>query len=347
MLLFSENNTRWQEIPNWVEFLIQTGYCWPNSAPEERKIALISMPCDSAAAGLISLGVLIRDLGDPRANNIDGHYDYLLRYARQYLHNCRNCVLSKCDTDLKKCGHMSRATGRLKSRKHPRMEYKISEKTDFKNGQLVFHYSDRRKVNGIQYPGASIAVNWYIEGELPVEIDNDKGSLDGDTYSSFIKGANIISENLKRTWYGVCLAGRVTGKEATKKVFASIRFKNGKYEYGLEKLLTVNGWGSFKSMSRMAYFNSRTDNFETHISAPRVVIADGDKSFLRAIARKEFQRSDVIGVIHRVLDRADLEAVGNQVNTLRQWYNDDHEAIKLINHVPAGINMVILRRRVI
>jgi hypothetical protein len=72
MLLFSEYGHKWQALPDWVEFLIHFGYRWHRNNLQQRRIALISMPCDSAAAGLISLGALIRDLENPDSNYIDG-----------------------------------------------------------------------------------------------------------------------------------------------------------------------------------------------------------------------------------------------------------------------------------
>ena len=65
------------------------------------------MPCDSAAAGLVALGALIRDLGSDSTTNVGGHYDALLRYARQYIKSCRDCDM-RCHPELKRCGYSSR-----------------------------------------------------------------------------------------------------------------------------------------------------------------------------------------------------------------------------------------------
>lgn len=53
---FSEAGWAWTAVPAWAGFLLQSGYRWPSRSPRERRIALVSMPCDSAGAGLISLG---------------------------------------------------------------------------------------------------------------------------------------------------------------------------------------------------------------------------------------------------------------------------------------------------
>jgi hypothetical protein len=62
VLLFSEAQAEWHAVPRWIEYLIHLGYVWPRDISERRRIALISMPCDSAAAGLVSLGALVREL---------------------------------------------------------------------------------------------------------------------------------------------------------------------------------------------------------------------------------------------------------------------------------------------
>jgi hypothetical protein len=100
---FSELKGEWQPIPYWVRFLVQMGYNWPRSGTRPRRIALVSMPCDSAGAGLIALGAMVHDLVDPQANDVDAHYDKLLQYARQFLESCHGCDVV-CHPHLKRCG---------------------------------------------------------------------------------------------------------------------------------------------------------------------------------------------------------------------------------------------------
>ena len=128
-MFFSEANQEWQVVPRWVTFLIRLGYNWPCGVLGQRRIALISMPCDSAAAGLIALGALIRDLGNPNANDVDGHYDALLRYARQYLGYCRDCTM-RCQPELKGCGYAAEVTGLVRDKyKNPHQVAEISDQS--------------------------------------------------------------------------------------------------------------------------------------------------------------------------------------------------------------------------
>jgi hypothetical protein len=70
---FSEAGDPWREVPQWADFLIRLGWAWPTNDAGRSRVCLVSMPCDSAAAGLVTLGAMIRDFGNPRANDVDGH----------------------------------------------------------------------------------------------------------------------------------------------------------------------------------------------------------------------------------------------------------------------------------
>jgi hypothetical protein len=317
-MLFSEGNLEWSPVPQWVRFLIRLGLDWPDGAPELRRIALVSMPCDSAAAGLIALGALIRDLGSPSANDVHGHYDALLQYAKQYVDGCRVCADTECRPDLTGCGYIAKATGRLHSPLHPRMTFTISEKTDLKKRQIAWHYPAKRGQGGTQYPSPKYAINWYIDGKPSVQQDIPQGQLPVAPYRGLSENADILPENLCMTWSGLCFAGRVKGEAATHEACASIRFRNGADEYGLTELLTVHGWSQRNSVSRLTFFNPRTDQLDRRGSTPALIVADGDACFLKILGRSEFQRSNVIGVIHRTLDRDPLEAVGNRMLNLRR-----------------------------
>ena len=60
LMLFSEDNDSWREVPDWASFLLRLGVKFPLDPIETRRICLVSMPCDSAAAGLVALGAMVR-----------------------------------------------------------------------------------------------------------------------------------------------------------------------------------------------------------------------------------------------------------------------------------------------
>lgn len=337
--MFSENNQEWQQVPRWVDFFIQLGFRWHSDTFVQRRIALVSMPCDSAAAGLIALGALIKDLENPKANDLDRHYDSLLQYAQQFLEKCRTC--KKCQPDTKMCGYTTKAKGVLRFRgKRPFKRYSISEQTDFYGRRLFLSIP-----SGTWFITPVYSINFQIDGDPPPQTANIEGELTAEPYKRLIEGVIIIPENLKKSFSGLCFAGRVAGETATRQINASIRFRFKDCDYCLSDLLTINRWSNVGTISRMTFYNSRNECFDRYSSTPSIVVADGDKSFLKILSQTDFQRSDVIGVINRIMDRTDLESLGNKINELNQWYTDDLETLDKIPDVPRGIGVKLLKRR--
>jgi hypothetical protein len=339
MIQFSEANGGWQPIPQWVGFMIRLGYAWPVAGQRPRRVTLVSMPSDSAAAGLITLGALIRDLGDPQANDIDGHYDRLLAYAQQFLENCLKCELPSCDPNVKGCGQLKEVTGRVRSAIHPQGIYQISERTSLTERQIAFS-----RAGIVRMPKPQYATDWHIDGEPPPQWSNAEGELSADRYRGFVPEAPVHSENLRQSYSGLCLAGRVGGENASREICSSVRFSNGMGEFSLDDLITVHGWSAC-NVSRIAFFNPRTGRLDRNVATPRLVVADGDASFLDVIDRPEFRMGDIVGVTHRILERVKLETLGNKMSALRQWYVPDEDMLYGLPEVPRGISISILRRR--
>ena len=79
---FSEAHEPWRSVPEWADFLIEFGFAWLAPTLAARRIAVVSMPCDSAAAGLIALGAMRKCLELDDANDVASHYQRLLDIAR-------------------------------------------------------------------------------------------------------------------------------------------------------------------------------------------------------------------------------------------------------------------------
>ena len=341
-MLFSEHDSEWMPIQPWMDFLIQFGYGWRSEPASPRRIALISMPCDSAAAGLIVLGALIRDLTIPSANDVDGHYERLLQKARQYLKYCRQCDLV-CEPDEKECGFLKQSTGKLRS---PLLTgtVEISDRTNFEERQIVWLQRDGYRNHCLVRPTPQHARNYHLEDEPPVQWHQSDASLAANAYRELLNLAAIFPDNLSRSYSGLCLAGRAVGENASRDVCSRVKFSNGAGEYGLDRLLTVHDW-SDGALSRVAFFNPRTTRLDRHVAAPHLVVADGDASFLKVADRHEFQQSDLVGVIHRTTERDGLEAVGARLTAWRQWYDFDEEMLCGLPPVPRGVSITILRKR--
>ena len=295
------------------------------------------MPCDSAGAGLVALGWMIQDMASPKANDVDGHYDALRRYALQYLKACRVCDMC-CNPQSKRCGYTLQATGRI--RHTGGQIYTVSERSELIAGNIWFL---RKGVN--QWLNPRYATEWQIDGEPTPQLVSSAGALPLQIYTSIVSGAAIVPDNLRKSFSGLCLAGRAAGQAASRDAFSSIRFRVGDAVYSLPELLAVYRWNRDSDVSRITFFNARTEQIDRSGYAPALVVADGEASFLKVLDRPEFQRSDVIGVIHRAIDRENLEQVGNRILGLYQWYAEDVELMNQLPEIPKGISAAILRRR--
>jgi hypothetical protein len=339
MIKFSEAFQDWQPIPAWVRFLVSFGNKWPRTNPRPRRISLISMPCDSPAAGLIALGAMVRDLSDPHANDVDGHYDKLLNYARQFLQHCKPCVL-KCRPAVKRCGYAKEATGRLRSPLLPHGTVAISE---VEQRQIKWIQRDGHRNHVLVIPTSQHAKNYHIDGEPACQWNDLTGELPHSPYQALLDEVTIIPENLRRSYSGLCFAGRITGETASREVCEQVRFSDGNCTYSLRQLLAIHDWSDSR-ISRMAYFNSRTRNLDRNAATPTLVVADGDVAFLRACDHPEFQNCDVIGVIQRTMEYDRLEAVGIKMKP-SLWFAADTDTLCELPSNPKGISIAVLKGR--
>ena len=329
-------------MPEWATFLMQVGYYWPKTTLGKRRIALISMPCDSAGAGLIALGAMISDLADPQANDVDGHYDKLLRYAFQYLKSCKQCDMV-CNPASKNCGYIKQSTGKLRSQ-DLRGTVEISNQTDFTTREIRWIVPDGRSNHCIVTPTRNYANYYYLEEDVPVVLNKYDQELPLNLYKSFFSGSEIFTKNLSQSFSGLCLAGRAEGELSTREVYSNIKFILQKdLEVKLDQILSVYGWSNY-GVSRMAFYNPRSDTFDRHASHPRLVIADGHSSFLKVIHKDIFQNSDIIGIFDRCLAREDLEVLRGLISP-NQWYEDDEELLLKLPTNTLGISVRIIKRR--
>ena len=95
----------------------------------------------------------------------------------------------------------------------------------------------------------------------------------------------------------------------------------------------------------MAFYNARSEHLDHASESPALVVADGGDCFLKITGIAKFQRSDVIGVIHRTTERDRLEAVGEKMADLRQWYTHDEDMLCGLPAMPNGISISIFRKR--
>jgi hypothetical protein len=313
---FSEAHDPWRSVPEWASFLIEFGFAWLVPTVVVRRIAVVSMPSDSAAAGLIALGAMRKCLELDDANDVDSHYRRLVEIAHARPKGIYLRFANKRDR-FKFVGFDEHGNPIVKN--------------------MTVPWPQRRTIT------RSGAMSWRVSGEAPVALLNGQQLLHSQIYSQLVRnGAEIKPSNLSQSHSQICLAGRGVGEARTRDCITNIHFESEGCEADLSQLLTVQGWMP-GAVSRVMFYNARTREFDRQQVKPQVVIADGDTSFLTVIDGKEFEHSDVIGVIHRTMERDKLEAIGTKLENLRQWY--DHWVLDGLPQAPRGIGFSVLKRR--
>lgn len=336
-LLFRETGAAWAAPPPWVGYLARLGLRWQPTSKAARRITLLSMPCDSAAAGLVALGLMIRDLGRTNANDIDGHFDALLRHARQYLERCRRCRFV-CDPQKAQCGYLAQANGKVRSAQNPRASFQIKSFKEAGDRSITF---ERKGCDVTVF--AAGAVSYYLDGKSPSITTPAFRALESGLYRRIADGSPIDDRNLHRSFSGVCLATRIAGEAATRGMMEGAWFRAGREQRSLADLLAIRHWSESNRVTRTALFNTRTGKLHEAGELPEVVVADGADATLRVLSNPDFQDCDVIGVIDRTIDRGKLEQVGQKLHGLSQWYvRTDLERDQAVVPRPPGIGVLTL-----
>lgn len=322
---FSEADAPWQTLPSWADYLIRYGFAWGDRR-DRRRLGIISMPCESAGAGLVTLGAIRYRLTLAEANDALSHFERIERLAAH----------RDCETYVRH--RTMRGRFRLDGKDErgwvwARQEQRGTAETWTQNGppRVSIH--------------AANANEWQLEREAPAETVQGAGLPHGRIYEELIERAGPPMEaNLRRSDSAICLAGRVAGESVSRTAFSAIRFECQGQVADLAALLTVHRW-SPATVSRVTFFNSRTRQLDRNTGFTSLVVADEDSAFLRALDAPEFRQSDVVGVIHRAVERDRLESIGTKFADLSQWYAPDADVLKRISPTPPGITVSVLQRR--
>ena len=309
----SEGDGQWADPPRWIEYFISLGFNSPTESKRQR-ICFVSTPCDSQAAGLIALGVLLRRLSQPPISSAKQHHDNLRTAAKR----SRGNVFFRHRTRFGLFEAVIDTTGQVRFRR---------------TGQAA------KAEHFLLEPNA---VEWAVDGEPHTQLRDLEGALaHSNVYSMLMPdGVMLNDENLIRSDSVVVFAGRPVGSTATRQHLQRLAFRCGSDIANLAELLSINSWAATK-ISRMRYLTSRKsgDNcnygrFDRAGFLPRLVVADGAAAFSAATTCAE--GADIIAVIDRSSDFQSLEELGVTVSGLRQWY-DDGGVPKCAIPTPSGV----------
>jgi hypothetical protein len=314
-LKFFERGHACDAIPSWVSYFIALGYRWPLCAPS-RSLVFVSTPCESAAAGLITLGALIQRLHDPEGDELGTHKARL-----------RSLAVGGQDKVLR---HRTLAGS-------------------FRFGRVDVNgvWLKREKDSSFHLVTDANLTDWSFEGEPHVQALAGRGLQHGQLYRALSPdGLGPLSHNLCTTDSAIVLAGHVRGKAATRERLDEIAFQSGYGPVGVAELLSIHEWSS-TSVSRVRYFNPRAqeDPFDRRGGPPLLVVADGPGAWNIVNGTDECLESDVIAVIPKTLDGDRLRDLGEKIRALLPWYEANAAPLTALPSPPGGVDLGILRRR--
>mgnify|MGYP001378374485 CR=1 FL=1 len=311
---FFEVGEEWSPIPNWAAFLLSYGYQW-RSGSAERKICLISMPCDSAGALLVALGAMRCRLEQEHANDLGRHHARLKNLPE------------------------------LPPHQRPRLRH------IHRRGLFEFHESGSSGILWLRKVGSEgnerLAIldanitEWLFDGEPPVQARQGAPLAYYDLLQRLIPHSGAIRRaNLSWSDSAICLAGRIAGKAATQTLGDAVQFSYGAERAALSELLGVQGWHEGET-SRVQFFNAHTSTFDREAGRPELLVADGHGAFMRTIDHPSFSTSDVIAVLPRTVDFELSERLADKLSSLSQWFSRQvDESVRCA--LPPGIAVAVL-----
>lgn len=319
---FREGEDASRPTPPWAQFFLRTGYQLQAELSNARRIILLTMPCESAGAGLLTLGALRFRLAQRGADDLEEHFSRIQALART--------------------GHTNRPLCDIRNRGKRAGPFLVGD-IEQDTGHVWVQHASVGDVRRLITPAA--AMNWRFQDEPPLYLQSGAQVPYRELYTRLLPGAShVCPENLSRSDSAIWLMTRPTGEAVTRAVAANIRFASAGGEIGLDELLTIRQWAS-ERISRVVLFNTRTGEPDRCTRRPQLVVADGDIAFLRALNERDMQEADVIGVVPRNLPRDRLEALGHRLADLEQWYSRDDSLPGMIRNLPPSVAAAVLTRR--
>ena len=340
---YYEGSVLHEATPAWVAVAISLGYRWCQAGNGARRIGLLSMPCESEAAGLIALGALRSDLERTTANHVDTHFDLLLRACRE-----------RVAVQMRRKDSCEDPSWDVRNAVDDTRWSFVSYNDDL--DAIVLESATHRPVvkrkgksihnpNGVcsRYIMRASAIDWQLRDCPLPQLSTDERALELSGYSDLPGCVGpILEANLRRSYDGLVLVGQGAARDSTyMRQFYESGFVSADYRYPLGELLTLHH-SERKYIRRLRFLNERAhqDN-ATH--AAKLVVADGISALLRA--ENIFPYSDIIGVCNRDASVETILQLKNRLSEINRYYTDTDSSCSFSGGMPAGMLLRVLQRR--
>ena len=340
---YFEADTFYDAVPAWAAAALNLGYRWHLGGSNARRIGLLSMPCESEAAGLIALGAFRSDLERTTANHVDTHFDLLRQACHERVSARMHCKGSheEPEWDLRNIiddtlwrfvshdGDLDAIV--LEDARHRSVIKRKGKSIPNQNGAcrryLMRHHATDWQLRDCPLPQ-------LVPGERALEI-SDYCDLPGCVGS-------IVEANLSRSYEGLVLVGGGATRDSRymQKYYAA-GFAIADRRLPLGDLLTLHH-NERKYIERMRFLNERALQYKAVYPA-RLIVADGISALLSA--EKLFHDSDIIGVCSRDASVEAILQLQDLLNDRIRYYTDIDTSHCMSVEMPAGMLLRVLQRR--
>ncbi|EKN3947820.1 hypothetical protein DVP60_08690 [Yersinia enterocolitica] len=342
---YFEVDTLYDEAPAWAATALSLGYRWSLSGSNTRRIGLLSMPCESCAAGLIALGALRNDLERTTADHVDTYFDLLLQVCHERVSARMRCKSFNKEADWDLRYVIDDTRWRFVAHDH----YKGADAIvleDARRRPVI-----KRKAKSISHQNGACrfylmrhhAIDWQLRDCPLPQLATGENMLKISDYSELPGCAGpIVETNLSRSYEGLVLVGGggERSSQYMQKLYGS-GFTIADRRLPLGDLLTLHH-RERKYIQRLSFLNERTPHYKAVYPA-KLVVADGILALLSA--EKLFRDSDIIGVCSRDASTEAILQLKDWMSGRIRYYTDIDTTHYLPDDIPAGILLRVLQRR--
>lgn len=353
---YFEGDSTFTTLPDWVRWSISLGLGFPvSSIAGPRGMLLVSTPCESPIAGLVSLGIVMRDLARAGATDVENHADAVRGWAGQYLSRCRTCEV-RCDPGKAGCGFTVESSGELSKVGDNAGERRTRFFVESLGGDGTLTLREARRRNAQQSPtiwrfGSGHNPNRVLSQFLPdgwpmPEAVQPMAALDVTPHRLLAPDWSPVDEWRSQSYSGACLVGKRAGTADMQRGLERVGFALDGNRYHLPAMLSIMGW-SGKTVSRLRFYNSRRGGgfgFDRPGSNPEVTIVDGARELADVVSfEKVFGSSSMIGVVPRDSDTNDLQGLSLALD--ERHYGPQGAGAPALDPPPPGITIQWMARR--
>ena len=340
---YFEVDTLYDAAPAWVAAVLGLGYRWRLGNSKARRIGLLSMPCESEAAGLIALGALRSDLERTTANHVDTHFDHLLRTCCERIAarmrgedssedaawDVRNAVDDTLWCYVAYDGDLDAIV--LERAKHRPVVKLKGKRVPNPHGACT------------RYIMRSNVIDWQLRDCPLPQLPQDGKALELSAYSDLPGCIGPIQDvNMRRSYDGLVLVGQGAARDSTyMQKFYAAGFASAGSQRPLADLLTLHH-SERNYIRRLRFLNERVHRDEASHAA-WLVVADGITATL--CAEKLFPTSDIIGVCNRDASVEVILQLKDWLNGIIRYYTDTDPSHCLSGEMQAGMLLRVLQRR--